>query len=317
MKCCECNLGYHLGGCAGIADNTFTTMGVVKRGKWKCRTCRSTSHASSTDGAVGGSQLDQSALLTEVTEISKKLELLFSLKASVDQLLQLPAKVDGLLSLKPTVQSMKDTVDAMQESVQFFSDKYDSLLALVTSHEKEVKALRVEVEVLQSTVNEQAQSVLRLQGDLNDMEQYGRKANLEIHGLPYSPGERLECTLQELAKELNVPGFSLSDVVAIHRLPGKRDSAPPVLVRFVSVPAKEPWMSARVRLRSLPGRLHQIFFNDNLTRVNKELFWRARSRGKAQGYRFIWVKNCKILAKKCEGDPVVKVNCLADLDKIV
>lgn len=73
-------------------------------------------------------------------------------------------------------------------SLQFFSDKYDFLLALVTSPDKEVKALRVEAEEPRSTVTDHGQSLLRLQEDLNDPKQCGSKTILEIHGRPHSPG---------------------------------------------------------------------------------------------------------------------------------
>lgn len=94
-------------------------MGLVKQGKWRCRICYPKNRASNTVTVVEGSQLEQSAILIEVAKISKKLELIFPLKVSVDQLLQLPAKVDGFLCRKPTVLCIKDTVDAMQESSVF------------------------------------------------------------------------------------------------------------------------------------------------------------------------------------------------------
>lgn len=319
MKCSECGQSYHLGDCAGIADNTFTTMGVTKRANWRCRTCRLKNRSSGEGCVAGAPNADHSVLLGHIAEISTKLELLSGLKTSVEQLSQLPMKVDGLLSLRPTVESMKETVNSMQESVQFFSDKYDSLLGLMASQQKEVKELRVEVDTLQSTVDCQAQSLQRLQRDLNDMEQYGRRPNMEIHGLPFSPAENLVVALKDLAGKIGLSDFQPSDIAAVHRLPSKPDSTPPVLVRFVSVRAKEAWMSTRVKLHSLPvlpshGRM---YFNDNLTLANKDLFWRARSRGREKGYRFVWLKNCKVLARKCEGSPIVRINCPHDLESIV
>lgn len=100
MKICKRSLGYHLGSCVGIAVNTFTTIGVVKWNKWKCHIYRSKNHASTTDTAVEGSPLDQSALLKKVAKISETLELLFALKFTGNHLLQLPEMVDGLLPLK-------------------------------------------------------------------------------------------------------------------------------------------------------------------------------------------------------------------------
>lgn len=72
-----------------------------------------------------------------------------------------------------------------------------------------------------------------------------------------------------------------------------------------------------LRLLSQKGCLPKLYFSDNLTRTNKELFWQARQKGKAQGYKFVWVKRAKIFAKKSENSELVRINQLADIDKIV
>lgn len=319
MSCTDCRRSYHLGGCSGIADKTFTTMGPVKREKWRCRACRSGNPTSGVDIVEDAASGDRSELQAQIVVIGQKLDLLLSLKGSVDKLSMLPMKVDDLMSLRPAVESMRETVNSMQTSVQFFSDQYDSLMALVASNEKEIKSLRAEVGVLKETVSAQALSLQGLQSDLNDLEQYGRRQNMEIHGLPYSPTENLEVALQDMAVKLGIDSFQAVDVVAVHRLPAKRDSAPPVLVRFVSVRAKEPWMAARGRLNSLPGLPSQcrLFFNENLTRANKELFWQARSRGRERGFRFVWVKHGKVFARKGEGSRIIKINYVNDLENIL
>lgn len=142
---------------------------------------------------------------------------------------------------------------------------------------------------------------------------------MEIHGLPYSSTENLTDSLRDLAGKLGIVGFQSSDILTIHRLPTRRDMVPAVLVRFVSVCAKEPWMASRRKLRSLPELSFpsKLFFNDNLTWINKELFWMARSRGRENGFKFVWTKNGKVLAKKVEGSPVVTINSVSDLDAIL
>lgn len=98
----------------------------------------------------------------------------------MEQLSQHPGKVDALLSLRPTVENMKETINFVQKWVQFFSDKRDSLLALVRSHETVVKALKTEVGRLQPTVPDQATSLEQLKAKINDMQQYGRRQNMKI-----------------------------------------------------------------------------------------------------------------------------------------
>lgn len=320
MACAECRHLYHLGqSCSGIADNTFVTMGPAKREKWRCRACRAVGNKSVTEGVAPASQVGAGDFATQLEVVSEKLNLLVSLKASVDSLMQLPAKVDDLLQLRSTVEKIKETVRGVEKSISFFSEKYDSLFALVTSNDKEIRALRTEVNALKSTMTEQADHIDRLQTNANETEQYSRLSNLEIHGHPVSSNENLAVFLSDMAARLNISEFQPSEVLAIHRLPANRGAIPPIIVRFTSVRSKERWMDARKQLRLLPrsesgGRL---FFNDNLTRSNKELFWKARNKGRERHYSFVWVRNGRIFAKKNEGSPLVRVNQISDLEKIV
>lgn len=172
---------------------------------------------------------------------------------------------------------------------------------------------------LRSTVAEQSDQISHLQSDINDSEQYSRLPNLEIHGYPVRPNENLQVLINELATKLNLAAFQPSEVLTLHRLPAKRDAIPPIIVRFQSVRSKEKWMEAKKNLRLLsqsdPGL--RLFFNDNLTHANKELFWKARCCGRERNYKFVWVRNSKMFAKKSEGSPLVRVNSVRDLEKIV
>ena len=82
---------------------------------------------------------------------------------------------------------------------------------------------------------------------------------------------------------------------------------------------RERWLSSRRLLGPLAREkvLPRLFFNENLTRANKELFWRARSKGNEKQYKYVWVKNAKIYAKKTESTPVLRINCVSDLGLIV
>lgn len=316
MKCVSCNHAYHLEKCSGVAPATFKSMGNAKREKWNCRTCRNRESRLSVGGSCdSGTPANDDTVSSQLADISAKLELLFSLKANVDRLCDLPAKVDDLLSLKTSMDAMRETICALQASME----KYESIVALVTENDKEVKLLRTEVERLQGTVSGQTELIENLQTNINATEQYSRRCNLEIHGVPVSTDEDLSVTLNGLASKLNLAIPTPAEVVACHRLRSRRDGAPPILVQFASVSVKEHWMKARknlVRLVRSQGE-PKIYFNDNLTSTNKDLFWRARTRGKEKSYRFVWVKNGTIFAKKDENATLVRVSSARDLEKII
>lgn len=132
--------------------------------------------------------------------------------------------------------------------------------------------------------------------------------------MPLVPNENLTERMSELAGKLGLADFHPADILAIHRLPSKKDSSPIVLVRFASVRIRDKWMSTRGSLKPLfeSRKIPKLFFNENLTHANRQLFWLARERGKAKNYKFVWVKSCKIYAKKLESSSLVKITRSSD-----
>lgn len=317
MVCCECGSSYHLGSCAGIKESTYTTMGAQKRAKWRCRTCRSADSASARASVYEESE-DDTPSDDQFSVFNAKLDLLLSMKATVDKLVTLPAKVDELLTLKPAVQILQETIQKIQVTVDDLSTKYHSVLVKATENEKNVCEIQAHLTEVVATVKEQECTIQQLRGDVNYLEQRSRSTNLEIHGLPHNKGEKLELVVAELAVKLHLPPLQETDVLAIHRLSSKRDVVPAVLIRFSSAKLWEAWMGCRGQLRALnrSGDLPKIYFNENLTRVNRELHWLARTKAKEVNFKFVWVRGGKIFAKKEEGAPLIRVNVVDDVKKI-
>lgn len=269
MRCLSCSHVYHLDACSGISDRTFRSMGSAKREKWSCRTCRNRESGLCV-GAVGEAVAspDGDMVSLQLAVISQKLTLLHSLKANMDRLCDLPSKVDDLLLLKPSVDAMKETIKCLQES----ASKCEYVMELVKQNDQEVKLLRSEVGALQATVSSQNTIIEQLQSNINSTEQYSRRCNLEIHGIPYMSCEDLSVTIKGLDEKLNINTHP-AEVVACHRLRSRQEGAAPILVQFSTLSAKEQWMNARKMLATLPRSSDQkrIYFNDNLTRANKDL----------------------------------------------
>lgn len=301
--CVECNRCYHYGkACAGISES----KGAAKQDSWRCRPCQSDSHSTTEE--------EPSSNTDAITALSSKLEALLPLNAAITSL---AAKVDMLLTLKDSVNSLHESVEGFKSSMTFLSEKYDELIASTNKHETAIDELHGETETLKLTVQEQSQEIFQLRSELNELEQYSRLANLEIHGLPVEQNEELIPVLQKLAEKLEID-FDSNDVVAAHRIPSRRNATPPVLIKFSSSIVKERWMNCRGKLRTSGerGKQPQLYFNENLTAFNKNLFWSARVKGKENRFKFVWVKNGKIFAKKTEEAPLLRIKGYADLDLI-
>lgn len=323
MTCTSCGHDSHLGKtCSGISEATFTAMTTEKKEKWRCKVCRTKTTRTDLDVGVAGFdtsfQCDSSTLAAQILDMSRKLDSLLSLKTSVDTLLELPQKVNELLLLRPSIQLMKTAVEEVQSSITFLSAKYDDMLAVATAHETAVKDLQAEMSTLKTTVSEQARTIQTLRTEINEADQTSRLNNMEIQGLKVDQNETLASVLMQLADKLAIDGHEPAHVISTHRLPGKQVANPTILVRFASSVIKDRWMQARVKLRTSFGKdsSERVYFNDNLSPMNRELFWLARSRGKECGYKFVWVKHSRIYAKKEEGAPPIRILQRGDLDLI-
>lgn len=123
----------------------------------------------------------------------------------------------------------------------------------------------------------------------------------------------------ELALKLDLNDFSETDIAAVHRLPSGPNKIAPILVQVHKVSIEEQCICARTKLPQLAEEdsFPRLYINENLTRANKELYRLARLKGKEKGFKFVWTRNGRVLARKEEGRPIIHIDSKADLDLIV
>ncbi|XP_077508097.1 uncharacterized protein LOC144119310 [Amblyomma americanum] len=212
--CCECGYGYHLGSCSGVFKTAFKSKSIADRKEWTCQTCVILS-ARGTASPRKEKPEKEPAFQDVLLQINKKLAEITEIKAKVGALLQI-----------------KETVDRMEHSVQHMSEKYDEVLVEMKQQSAEIAALQKRVEKVEATNT--GQEVQELRQELNSLEQYTRRQNLEIHGLKHDSNEDLLGKLNALENELKLPLLSEHELDGLHRLPEKKGKSPAVLVRFVS-----------------------------------------------------------------------------------
>ena len=156
--------------------------------------------------------------------------------------------------------------------------------------ETENKALKKEVSSLKKAVRNAEEETADLNDDLDgfknnlgaainqidDLEQYTRKHNLEIHGISKSSEENLPEKIIKLGKVLNVH-IANNDIDICHRVATRRSSGDPrpIIVRFRSYRAKSELYKARKRLKSVS--LSNYFHNTEAIYSGASALARQRS----------------------------------------
>ena len=126
---------------------------------------------------------------------------------------------------------------------------------------------------------------------IDNLEQYGRRQNLKIAGVPVQDGEDTNAVVMEVAKLLDVDILP-SHISTSYRLPKKIGQTgnvictPPIIVRITNRDIRNKIYANRKQTRTLDLKkfsvsdTNNIFINKNLTQSRKRLFWKTKQRAK-------------------------------------
>lgn len=298
LSCAECEYNYHIGACSGVNQANYKKKSEIAKKTWKCATCKTSQARGSSQGTTKQKEAGLD-LAKEIADIQSKLATVLEMKSKLDN-----------------IEAIMTTVGCIESSVKAMSDKYDEVLTRMETQSADITGLKKRMEKLEEKVDDQETKKLRQ--EINNLEQYSRQQNMEIHGLPQHTDEKLLDKINLLADKLKIARLSDADVEAVHRLPlrGDKDASEriaPVLVRFSSRVTRDKWLSKKNELKDKQSK---IFLNENLTAQNKDLLWRMKSKAKEKEYEFAWVKNGKLFVRRAPRSKIIRIASVDDLEKI-
>lgn len=283
LTCNKCKLSFH-NNCLNISDTNFKKMATKKKSNWNCPKCkeRSRSPSPSTDDEEEG-RIDQimkivrRCLTSEFKEFNDKLNILPELK----------------------------------ESINFISAEYVDLKKMFTESLSTIKSLQSE--------NDQLKIEMRdLNARVTHFEQLARETNVEIQCVPEHKMENLASIVKILGTVISRP-IADSEILAIHRVPKvKPDSSRPksIIVKLPSLRARDEILaavssfnkknktnklnSAHLGINGINGINSPVYVSEHLTPANKALHAATRIKAKEANYKFVWIRNGRILVRKDE-----------------
>ncbi|XP_039291705.1 uncharacterized protein LOC120353119 [Nilaparvata lugens] len=180
------------------------------------------------------------------------------------------------------------------------------------------------------TIEELTKKVVKLEREnaalkerVEDLEQYSRINMVEIRGLPQQPNEDLNSMVYNISSALGCQiGEDAIDVC--HRLGRAGPEGPaPVVVKFIRRTDKNTLLQKRRVKRDFSTRHigcntdQPIYINECLSPSRRKLFSLARSAHKEHRFKFLWVRDCKILIRKQEKSPVIELKSSGQLDMLL
>ena len=165
---------------------------------------------------------------------------------------------------------------------------------------------------------------------LNQVENWMKGNNIEIHGVPASENENVEIVAMKVLKKVD-PRIERHQVGIIRRLraidaktnheekkEGKRMHNP-ILVVFKSREQKNKIMKEKKKLYNADLtdiKAERVYLNENLSKTSRNLLFLARRFQKEKGWKYAWSSSGTILLRKDEKSRVNVINSVEDIEKL-
>lgn len=269
-------------------------------------------------------------------------ELQLSLQPFKDELLSEMRRMQGgmleeLRALRAEVRDLGTELKETRVEMADFRDSLKSVCVRVDGLEQRLKAVEQErashsaEPASQSAVITRLQNtVAHLQHELNDRDQELLMADLEIGQLPEEKGENVLHSITVLAAKLGVQ-LEERDVVFAERVGvaqvegagGEKPRARRIVVRLLRRDLRDRMLQgARVRRTLTAGDAGlayagpRIFVNERLSRLNRQLFHRAREECRRLQWRYTWTKRGRVFVRQADGRDAYPIRCEADIQRV-
>ena len=232
-----------------------------------------------------------------------------------------------VLTLTEEVKLLKNEVKEIEASQEFISAKYEDLK---DNHDKLLESYHKQGEELKSAnakLENLEKDVVKDSTNLENLEQYGRRQNLEFWGVPKKENKDLTKIVVELCELLGTE-INQSDISIAHRLPDKpakcvkkKPEPPAIIARFVSRSLRSEIYGRRKFLKQIDIKqfpvagMKNLYINENRT-TRKALLWKTKQVAKENDHKYVWTKNGKIITRKTDLDSVIAIETAQDLEKL-
>lgn len=265
-----------------MSEKNYKKMSSSYRETWSCQECKT----------KGGQTITTSNTIT------------------VDDIFQL------MTDIKKEQATINKKLSDVIESQKFIAVQYDDIKLKLD----QIEVLGKELKKCQEHSKVQEKRITELEQRLIKTEQYARRSQLEINGVPETVGENLETVVTNIVSKLKI-NIKPEEIETVHRIPvlnkTTRRSPPTIIVEFANRKKRDEILANKSTLKVSFNEIgNQIYIHESLSQFFKNLLWRVRNSAKEKGYRFVWYKNYKILVKKDVNSQTIVINNENELNKI-
>lgn len=307
VKCSACERSVHI---SCVKSEKIKTRAGNK--EWKCDDCSKgkDSSASSTKSTSSDSALTKAFIIN----------VLDSFKKEVFQELKLDSfKKEVCQELK----SHTTTMGEFKTSLEFLSSSVDTSNVLMAEIRKEYEEIKKENAELRLKNGQLTETVVELRDRVRELEQYSRKTNIEISGIPVTGKEDIMTLVKDVGAAI---GQELQDgqIMAAHRVPCyNKQRTPSIVVQFHTRLQRDTWITSFRQKKNLSASEvnkafpnNRVYVNEHLTPENKRFLNQLKQMCKEVGVKYVWCRDGRFFVRKCEGERCYRISDLSDLKNV-
>lgn len=332
IKCIKCLQEFHFY-CVGFTESTFNKVLPMNRLKWRCLDCKTTTKTQRSpdrDRTQGTGMTQQLLATPDVAYSNSTASLAVTQTCSLDEVMQelkqLRNDIADIKKLKIDIVVLQDKFIDLEKAISFGDGKIDDFgqkLVQVETRLKLLDTIEQRVNILETNAQKQS---------LRDMEkdQWAKKKNIEIKGIPDTEKD-LNDIIYKIA---HYGGYALTpqDIDYVYRYrPRERDvtrpSASKIIVRLTSARRRTELLQSVHKRRAtaplttselgLVGTDAQVYVSEQISELNRGILKLAKEASKIHNWRFVWIKNGRIYARKTETSKICIIVNTSDVKKII
>lgn len=214
--------------------------------------------------------------------------------------------------LNKKIEDVEREVKLNQQTAQEFLAQMQDMKDKIRNSEQEIESLKI-------VTLDDKKEIQYLRSQINDLNQYTRKNNIELNGVTECQDENIELVLRKLAAIVN---FDIQDILEAHRIPTRTRNIKPIIVKMKSNIVKRNWINAAKKVEILNNQItnsqsaQKVYLNEHLSQTNRALFFQVRKTKKLLNYKFAWTNNGSIYIRKNTETKIIRIRNEEDLKKI-
>lgn len=189
---------------------------------------------------------------------------------------------EDVTSMRMSMDDITDLIQKVTEScLQKFSSNMESKMdAMFSKFDKKF-------ECLQEMVSNNMRKLSAAEKKIDQLEQYSRKNNLRLFGIPEANSENTDNLIVNLCKEKLGIDINKEDIDRSHRVGSDNKTTRAILVKFVSYRVKNDVYRKKKLLKG-----SKIVIKEDITKHRMELYQKAVDK---YGQRMVWTSDGKIV----------------------